>query len=98
LSKDSKLDGLSLNDITSFRTTELAHSLHPHPQTANSSILEWPPVEKFAIGTYSLVRDIEDAIVMAGGPSLQPLDPNISNQWAEHGRKLWRCGGDRRIV
>jgi hypothetical protein len=96
LSNDSKLDGLSMNDINSFRTTELAHSLHPH--NANHLSLEWPPVVKFALETYELVRDIENVIVTAGGSSLQRLDSNNSSEWVEHGRRLWKCGNERGIV
>jgi hypothetical protein len=71
-------DGVSLKDVTMFRNSELAHSLHAHdPAKAD---IGWPTINTLANGTNDLVRAIEEAVVASGGPVCRYLGQTNSRR------------------
>jgi hypothetical protein len=89
LQKGMEPDGVSFADITLFRNTELAHSLHAH--SASRSGLSWYVIHAFAEGTYGLVQELEAMLIKAGAPALRPLPTDKWDEWVDHGRTLWKC-------
>ena len=52
--------GGTFDELTVFRHTELAHSLHPHDPTTPQ--IQWYPLEQFSQGTFELVHCVDSAL------------------------------------
>jgi hypothetical protein len=67
--------GGTFGELTMFRHTELAHSLHPHNPT--SPQIQWHPLEQFSQSTFELVLSLESVLRY--------------NELIERGRAFWKC-------
>ncbi|NNM55737.1 hypothetical protein [Acidocella sp.] len=86
-----EVEGFKFADLRSFRTAELAHSLHPH--TPLSTGVGWHVIHQFASGTYNLVKEIEIALIAAGASHIQLLSADAYDHWATKGELFWRQQG-----
>jgi len=82
-----EFDGVRFLDLRSFRTAEIAHSLHRNSMDGDST-LTYSAIVSFARKTYELILEIEQNMVIAGLPSFTDT-PYLAEAWQRRGTSFW---------
>lgn len=82
-------EGINFRDLRSFRTAEIAHSLHRESNASDNS-LYYSNISIFARRTYDLVLEIEQELVATGSVAFTDL-PYLNEAWERRAAVIWKA-------